>query len=81
MASPNTNHPLVGRRVLNVHRQDTRNPEAHRGKIEGIYKGCNALDAIIMTQSYSAILFIISMSFLSTVVLVPSFCWSFPDKP
>ena len=46
MASPNTNHPLVGRRVLNVHRQDTRNPEAHRGKIEGIYEGCNALVAV-----------------------------------
>ena len=43
----NTNHPLVGRRVLNRWRQDCGSSQAyrdaHKGTVTGVYGGCNPL--------------------------------------
>ena len=43
----NPNHPLVGRRVLNVHRQSCDYSQefrdAHKSTVIGVREGCNAL--------------------------------------
>ena len=52
----NTTNPLVGRRVLNVHRQD---PEVYcrdlyYGTITGILPGCNALVQVLFDGRHYA---------------------------
>jgi hypothetical protein len=43
----NTDNPLIGRRVLNIHRQDFDMPQSYRdsykGTVVGVLEGCNTV--------------------------------------